>query len=392
MAQFFPRGKILSKYRVLVDTAKNICTMDPRDHGAHYIWDDFHNDAFVKDLKELVRSYFGAIAKSDKSTLYQAAKATSERWAFIGILALGFVTIFASGHYWTLLVSPPLAWVLVTNYWHDSLHFSLSTDWRINASLPYLLPIFSSPWMWYHEHVIGHHAYTNVAMKDPDIAHAPQLKREHESISWKKCHENQAIWADLLWFGGIATGLGLNVISDLKTNLKLSYNNVVGYNKLSRPRMFVHVLGRVLYIFVMFLWPFFRFPLLKAAIWNTIPNILFSCSFMINSQINHLTEECAHASDTNFLKHQVQTAQNFGCDSLFCFIFSGGLNYQIEHHMFPFVNHCHLPHLAPAVKLICTKHGVTYNEAKGYRDAFSRHMEHTLAMSKAPVTVENKCN
>jgi len=95
-------GPILSKYRVPVDTAKNICTIDPRDDGAHYIWDDFHNDAFVKDLKELLRSYFGAIAKRDKSTLYQAAKATSERWAFIGILALGFVTIlpwFASGHY-----------------------------------------------------------------------------------------------------------------------------------------------------------------------------------------------------------------------------------------------------------------------------------------------------
>jgi len=99
------------------------------------------------------------------------------------------------------LRSPLMVWVLVVNYWHDSMHFSLSSDWRINASLPYLFPIFSSPWLWYHEHGIGHHAYTNVGMKDPDIAHAPQLKREHESVAWKKIHEHQGTFFDLYSFG-----------------------------------------------------------------------------------------------------------------------------------------------------------------------------------------------
>ena len=105
---------------------------------------------------------------------------------------------------------------------------------------------------------------------------------------------------------------------------------------------------------------------------------------MINSQINHLTEDCTHASDDNFYKHQIITAQNFGKGSWFCQYYSGGLNYQIEHHLFPFVNHCHLPYLAPEVKKICLKHGVPYHEASGYVDALKRHLAHTKKMGEAP--------
>ncbi len=341
-------SKILSKYKVEAKVAQDLCTIDPRDNGAHYKWDNFHTDPFVKDIKNLLMTHFGDIAKSRNCTLYQATKANKDRWSLLGILALAVITTlpyYIGGQWWTLFVLPPMAWILFINYWHDSLHFSLSSDWRTNASLPYLFPIFSSPWLWYHEHIIGHHAYTNVGMKDPDIAHAPQLKREHESVAWKRSHEHQGTFFRYALVWSIATNIGLNLFSDLKTNLKLSYNNVVGYNRLSRSRLILHGIGRMVYLYVMFMWPLFLFPFRKSTAWIVIPNVLFSCCFMVNSQINHLTEECSNASDTNFLKHQVITAQNFGCDSLFCMLFSGGLNYQIEHHLFPFVNHCHLPFL-----------------------------------------------
>jgi fatty acid desaturase len=53
--------------------------------------------------------------------------------------------------------------------------------------------------------------------------------------------------------------------------------------------------------------------------------------------------------------HQVLTAQDFAHDSLFWWVFSGGLNYQIEHHLFPGVNHEHLPHIKPIVTRLCKK-------------------------------------
>jgi len=379
-------SSILSKYKVDDEVAKNIHTLDPRDDGAHYEWRDFESDDFVRDVKKLLISYFAPIAKRKGITLYQATKATPERWLLIFVLSTLFLLTlppYIAGQYWTLLVTPVLAWTIIANYWHDAMHFSLASDWRINAILPYFLPVMSSPLMWYHQHVIGHHAYTNIGHKDPDLAHAPQLLREHNSIRWRKSHGNQAKMSHVSIMWCIAV-FYLTYVSDLRTNLKLSFNNAVPFAKLSCQRLVCHLMGRVLTFYVCVMWPFFWFPLWKAAIWSIVPNICYSISFMLNTQINHLNEECAHASSPNFLKHQVITALDFGNDSLLCRYFSGGLNYQIEHHLFPFVNHCHLPSLSLHVKKLCRKHDVPYNEAGGYYDALMKHLEHTGNLSEEP--------
>ena len=361
--------------------------MDPRDDGNSYIWEGIDNDQFVSDLKALVNHYFSDIAKKRGITLSEAAKATPARWCLVFSLMTCFfasLPLYIRGNWVFLFVTPILSWVTAVNYWHDGLHFSLSTDWRVNAWLPYLFPYYSSPWMWYHEHVIGHHAYPNISHKDPDLAHAPQLMREHESIKWRPTHVGQSRSHRVLFVWSVALGIGLSLLNDVRANLKLSYNNVVPYSSLSKPRIIAHILGRIWYIFLMFIWPYYTFPLWKAIIWATVPGTIISLCFMINTQINHLTNICAHASDSNFFKHQVVTAQNFGNDSLFCYYFSGGLNYQIEHHLFPNINHSHLPALAPGVRRICERHGVPYHHAAGYGEAIARHYAHTVNMEKRP--------
>jgi delta11-fatty-acid desaturase len=380
--------KILSKYEIPKSQEKErgCALIDIRDDG-YYNWEGIENDKFVAELKELVHDHFSNIAKQRGVTLNQAAKATPARWALIILLMASFfgtLPWYISGNWAFLFVTPLLAWVTAVNYWHDGLHFSLSSDWRINAWLPYLFPYYSSPWMWYHEHVIGHHAYPNVSHKDPDLAHAPQLMREHESIKWKPTHVGQAQLHRILFVWSVGLGIGLSLLNDAKANLKSSYNNVVPYETLSTPRMVVHVLGRIGYVFILHIWPYFYFPLWKAVIWATVPGVMLSVCFMVNTQINHLSEQCAHASSSEFFKHQIITAQNFGNDSLFCYYFSGGLNYQIEHHIFPMINHCHLPALSPGVRRICKKYGVPYNHVSGYGEALAEHFAHTESMAAKP--------
>ena len=381
--------KILNKYEVRNKQQQielQCKLMDIRDDG-YYNWDDIENDTFVLDLKTYVIDYFTNIAKKRNVSLNQAAKATPARWMLIVSLMtcfFGTLPYYIAGYWVFLFVTPTLAWITAVNYWHDGLHFSLSTDWRVNAWLPYLFPYYWSPWMWYHEHVIGHHAYPNIGHKDPDLAHAPQLMREHDSIKWRPAHAGQAKWQNILLIWSVASSLGLNLLNDIRATVKLTYNNVVPCEKLSRSGMAAHVAGRIMYIFITFMWPFFAFPFWKALIWASVPNAIFSVCFMINTQINHLSDSCAHASSTNFYKHQVVTSQNFGNGSLFCYYFSGGLNYQIEHHLFPTINHCHLPGLSSGVKRICEKHGVPYNHAAGYRDAIERHVSHTESMATKP--------
>ena len=78
----------------------------------------------------------------------------------------------------------------------------------------------------------------------------------------------------------------MQILSDLRANIKGAYNNAVPYKKLGRARLVAHVLGRAFYVFALFVWPYFAFPFWKAVIWATVPIITFSWSFMINSQIN----------------------------------------------------------------------------------------------------------
>ena len=383
---------ILNKYKLSDEEVKkrDVKTIDPRDDGAHYEWEGYENDPFTLGIKEIVVEHFTKIAEERGISLREATKATPARWFMIlSMMAMFFATVpsFLGGEWWTLVATPLLAWVVICNYWHDGLHFSLSTDWRINAVLPYLFPWLSSPWMWYHQHVIGHHAYTNVDHKDPDLAHAPQLMREHKSIKWRKNHAKQETWVVFGFVWSVAVGLGLQVLSDIRANTRGAYNNVVPYAKLEPARLYAHIIGRMFYVFILFVWPYLAFPFWKGFIFATVPITLFSWYFMINSQINHLTTETAHASDPHFLKHQVITAQDFGAQNAWCTFFSGGLNMQIEHHMFPCVNHCHLPALQPKVKALCLKHGVAYNEVSGYKEAFRTHIEHTTAMGVRPFSV-----
>ncbi|KAL7540477.1 hypothetical protein ACHAWF_006685 [Thalassiosira exigua] len=379
--------KILAKYEVPLEASTRLSTQNVRDDGSPYDWSGIDEDGFASDLRELVRDHFSSIARKRGVSIASATKATPKRWLEVcSFLGMFFASLpgFSQGWWPSLVVTPILAWLAVVNYWHDALHFALSDDWRINAVLPYLLPLLSSPWMWYHHHVIGHHCYTNIGHKDPDLAHTPQLMREHESIRWRPSHKKQTRWSHILLLWTIATSIGLNLLNDVRTLLKLSYNNVVSCERPSSFGLAAHLAGRILYILVVFAWPFAVFPLWKAAVWATVPNAIFSICFMLNTQINHLVGPCAHASSSNFYKHQVVTAQNFGNDSLFCFVFSGGLNYQIEHHLLPTVNHCHLPALSPGVKRICKKHGVPYNHVAGYGEAVIQHFAHAALMAEKP--------
>lgn len=101
--------------------------------------------------------------------------------------------------------------------------------------------------------------------------------------------------------------------------------------------------------------------------------------FALFSQINHLNEASLEARESNdrdpMLKNswaacQIETSNNFAADSVFWHFLSNGLNLQIEHHLFPGLNHCHLHHIAPVVKATCEEYGVCYKSYESWNDVF----------------------
>lgn len=110
-------------------------------------------------------------------------------------------------------------------------------------------------------------------------------------------------------------------------------------------------------------------------------------TFATISQVNHISVHTLQAFDNNWYAHQCVTSLNYGPQSLLALVWSGALNFQIEHHLFPGVNHCHLPQIARKVEAICKKHGVPYNCVDTYFQALQLHVSVLACCAKAPKLV-----
>lgn len=375
---------ILAKYEIDASESKHLETLEQR-HGIpehNFDWPS----AFGEAVKFQVKEYFQGEAKRRGLSLQEATKATPARWTEILILGAIFLSTFPGffrGDWRFLLLFPLAAWLVGVNTFHDATHFALSSNWRFNALLPYMYPFFSSPFVWYHQHNIGHHSYPNIGNRDPDVLHHYWIKREHKDVKWLPKHKHQSKWWFIIFWWSVALELGLTTLEDLWMLQSNCYNEVVPMTPISGPRRIMHILGRVLTIVFIHAWPFMWCDSWgKSVAFSFIPYLFFSILFMMNTQINHLLPHTAHATDSDWYKHQVITAQDFGVGSKFCHLFSGGLNYQVIHHLFPTVNHCHLPQLQPIVARLCEKYDVRYTTARGYLDAINLHHQHSVTMAE----------
>jgi len=163
------------------------------------------------------------------------------------------------------------------------------------------------------------------------------------------------------------------------------YNRSVAIVRHPDWRIKQHYLGRIFVFCLCHVWPFFMFSLGKAFAFSAIPVGVVSLCFMICSQVNHLTNDNVDVRSKDYYAHQVLTSHSFGDHSTLAgklvFLFTGGLNLQIEHHLFPCINHGHLPYIQPIVKQMCVKHNVPYHYSSGIGEAFNKYIEHMTTLS-----------
>jgi fatty acid desaturase len=334
---------------------------------------------FGSELKKEIGNYFTQISKEKNIHILESIKSPPKRWLQILIM-----NIFRCLSFYQLLCGDKIgiftysisSWLFCTNSFHDACHFSLSRNENINKFFSYSSPLFCSPLTWYHHHNIGHHSYTNIKNKDPDLYHNSYFKRTIQSTKYKKIYRYQHITLFIEWF---LSYIGLVIKPNIEVLNTSMYHNIIPsrYEKMS-------LLIESIYIFIGISLSFLPFALYDniydASLLSFSPYILHSLLFMINSQITHIHTPCM-VEEIDWYKHQVITATNHSIGSNFAFIFSGGLNYQIEHHLFPNINHYHLPKIQPIVKKVCQKHNVIYKEFTGYWDAFLSYFKHIKLMS-----------
>jgi len=121
---------------------------------------------------------------------------------------------------------------------------------------------------------------------------------------------------------------------------------------------------------------------LRAAVFAAATGLLYG----FFSQINHLNDAAiAGAAGTGpWAQRQVESSTNWATGSLFWTFFSNHLNFQIEHHLFPGVNHEHMPLLAPLVRKACKARGVKYVAHPTFFGALRTTLDHFEVLSVAP--------
>ncbi len=85
--------------------------------------------------------------------------------------------------------------------------------------------------------------------------------------------------------------------------------------------------------------------------------------------------------------HQVKTTADFGTNSAFLTWSLGGLNFQVEHHLFPRISHVHYPALNKIVKETCAEFGIPFLEHKTFLDALKSHIRQLKVMGSEPEMV-----
>lgn len=260
------------------------------------------------------------------------------------------------------------------NIQHDANHGAISRNPSVNRILG-----LSQNWIggsaidWIHQHVVQHHIETNNVDKDPDIV-GNALLRFNPTKPFTTIQGFQHI---SLFF--LLTLFGFTYIVDsVKHNVEQFH--FTKYSGLLR-RYKDQELATMLVF---------------AVRWLVLPGVLSTTSSITETYVNiaplfivggtylsfffvisHNFEgvQYDNNSDVGFLRKQVASSSNVGGRWL-CFI-NGGLNYQIEHHLFPRVSHVHYPTIAPFVKEFCLSRGIPYVHFPTIWDnvlSCSRHM------------------
>ena len=264
---------------------------------------------------------------------------------------------------------------------HDAVHGSYSKKRWVNKLLGGTLYLLgSNVFNWEVQHNIMHHTHTNVGGIDEDIdTKGPIRLCEHAQL--KKIHKFQHIYA--FFFYSLMT-----IVKLFKEFPQLARYNKLGITKKNgiNPTLeyIKMVIYKIAYLFVIvglpilitdFLWwqVIIGF-LIMHLITGAILSIVFQMAHVVEGTVQPMPNENG-IIETDWAVHQLNTTSDFGRDSNFLNWFVGGLNFQIEHHLFPNISHVHYRKLSPIVERTAIQFGLVYNLKPSFASALVSHVK-----------------
>jgi linoleoyl-CoA desaturase len=274
---------------------------------------------------------------------------------------------------------------------HDANHGAYSSSTKVNYWLGHTLNLVgASVFNWKLQHNVLHHTYTNIVDLDDDVEDKAMMRfSPHTRVKWYQ--KLQFIYAFL--FYGILT-LYWALLKDF-TQFFAYIKNGTNRNTRKQNRVaFVKILlSKILYVAVFFALPIFLLHvpvshmILGFLLMHFIAGVLLTLIF----QLAHAVEETSHPLpnsegniENTWAVHQLNTTVNFSRKNKLLSWYLGGLNYQVEHHLFPSICHVHYPKISEIVKATAEEFNIPYLENNTLLSAIRSHLKVLRRFGKLP--------
>jgi len=246
------------------------------------------------------------------------------------------------------------------NIQHDANHGAISNIFLVNRILG-----MSQNWIggsaidWMHQHVVQHHLHTNHVIHDPDIQ-GSTLLRFNPIKTILPHHALQHIY-----FFFLIGLMGMDIVFESLYNNIKGYHHTVMSSWLTYNRVFettTTILFGVRWVIIPLLqqntWEMRTMVMAQIVPMYVVAGYYLAFFFIISHNFVGVAHFLKNEQMKSFLFQQVTSSSNVGGPWL-CFL-NGGLNYQIEHHLFPRIHHSHYPKIAPIVREFCLARNIPY--------------------------------
>lgn len=273
------------------------------------------------------------------------------------------------------------------NVCHDAIHKAYSSNARVNQVFSFVFNLIgASPYVWNICHNIVHHTYTNIAGHDEDIDVAPGLIRFSEAETVNKVQSYQHYYAFVLYSFAMLSWV-------FRKDYKKFFQKKIGEHVANHPKIeyFKLFFYKAIYYFL-----FIGLPLLVMDItwWQFLTGFLvmqFAQGLVLGLvfQLAHVVEGTSFPFPNEegnieeaWAVHQLQTTANFGVDCKVTSFLCGGLNRQVEHHLFPKICHIHYPAIGAIVKQTAAEFNLEYIESSSFGTALVSHYKTLRRLGK----------
>jgi linoleoyl-CoA desaturase len=264
---------------------------------------------------------------------------------------------------------------------HDANHGSYSKNPKVNNTLGYLINFIGGyRENWKIQHNILHHSFTNVEGFDEDIKNPTLRLSPKQEIKW--FHKYQAFYAPFLY--GVMT-IYWYTAKDYQGLVRYKKRNLLAGQKMSFKKSIAELtFNKIWYALLMIVLPL---VLIDLPWWQILLGMFlmhFICGLALGLvfQPAHVIEETSYYIpdengnvDNNWAIHQMKTTSNFAHGNRLLSWFVGGLNYQVEHHLFPNICHIHYRKISVIVKETAAKYNVPYLQHKTFSGAIKSHFK-----------------